>query len=178
VLLGVWVGRQVLAAGRLPSAELVARLAVQGVLLGMLAYAWQLSMPLNKKIWTSSYVLLSTSLAMLALATLLQRVEGRPLPGWANFFEVFGRNPLFIFVLSGFVPRVLGLVRWPDGVNAEGQPLWLSPWPWAWREVFAPLGQALGGDPRLGSLLFACANLALYWALAAWMDRRGLYLRV
>jgi len=45
---------------------------------------------------------------------------------------------------------------------------------WAWRQVFEPLAS----DPRLGSLLFALANVAGYWLLAAWLDRRRIYIRV
>jgi predicted acyltransferase len=190
VLLGVWVG-QLLGAGdgqapaRPDATRLLQVLAWAAVLLG-LALVWQAVFPFNKKIWTSSYVLLTTALAMALVVAMLYRLEprgsapsdARPLPAWARFFEVFGLNPLFIFVLSGFVPRVLGLLRWPDGVAADGTPKWLSPLPWAWREVFAPLARLVSDDPRLGSLLFALANLSVYWALAAWMDRRRIYIRV
>lgn len=177
VLLGWWVGDAVLRHGKVDAA-LVSRLFVQAALLALAAYAWQLAMPLNKKIWTSSYVLLSTALAMATLATLLHVLDMRQRPreqaGWVRFFEVFGRNPLFIFVLSGFVPRVLALWRWPDGLRADGSLVWTSPLPWLYRNVFA----GLGSDPRLGSLLFACANLAAYAAVAFWLDRRRLYIRV
>lgn len=194
VLLGTWVGRLLLAGegvGPAGSAAAPLRrlLAWAAVLLG-LALVWQVVFPFNKKIWSSSYVLLTTALAVLLLVALLHRLDGPapgrqqprplplPMPGWARFFEVFGLNPLFIFVLSGFVPRLLGLLRWPDGVAADGTPRWLSPLPWAYRELFAPLGSLFTDDPRLGSLLFALANLSLYWALAAWLDRRRLYIRV
>ncbi|MDO8418545.1 MAG: heparan-alpha-glucosaminide N-acetyltransferase domain-containing protein [Rubrivivax sp.] len=176
VLLGWWVG-QMIVGGRLDS-ELLARLFLWATLLLVTAYAWQLAMPLNKKIWTSSYVLFTSGLAMMALAVCIHLVDIRRRPaelrGWAAFFEVFGRNPLFIFVLSGFVPRVLALLRWQDGVGPEGAPLWTSPLPWVHQNVFA----GLGGDPRLGSLLFAVANLLLYWLLAWWLDRRRIYIRV
>lgn len=182
VLLGVWAGRCVVDAGPQPGPGLVARLFVAASALLVLAYLWQLQMPLNKKIWTSSYVLLTTGLAMMALAWLLHGLEGRTdtttVPGWARFFEVFGKNPLFIFVLSGLVPRFLGLLRWPDGVNAEGTPQWLSPLPWAYRQLFAPLGEVFTADPRLGSLLFAVANLLIYGALAAWLNQQRIYFRV
>ncbi len=191
VLLGCWVGRMVVGEGRpgseapAPGPALVARLFLWATVLLVLAYAWQLQMPLNKKIWTSSYVLFTTGLAMMALASLMHLIEVRQGPkrqavlwGWASFFEVFGKNPLFVFVLSGFVPRVLGLLRWQDELNAEGLPRWLSPLPWAYRNVFAPLGHVFSNDPRLGSLLFAVANLSVYWALAAWLDRRRIYIRV
>ena len=190
VLLGCWVGRMVVGDGPPGSADapgpaLVARLFLWATLLLVLAYAWQLQMPLNKKIWSSSYVLFTTGLAMMALATLIHLIEVRQGPrqaavlwGWASFFEAFGKNPLFVFVLSGFVPRVLALLRWQDGVNAEGLPMWTSTLPWAYQNVFAPVGAAITSDPRLGSFLFALANLSLYWALAAWLDRRRIYIRV
>ena len=179
VLLGWWVGRMVVA-GPL-GAALVARLFLWATALLVVAYFWQLGMPLNKKLWTSSYVLHTTGLATMALAACVHlidiRNQPRELAGWATFFEVFGKNPLFIFVLSGFVPRVLALLRWQDGVNAAGQPLWTSPLPWVYKNVFAGIGQ-LAGDPRLGSFLYACANLGLYALLAWWLDRRRIYIRV
>ena len=179
VLLGWWVGRMVVAGPVAPA--LVARLFLWATALLVVAYFWQLEMPLNKKLWTSSYVLHTTGLAMMGLAAFIHlidiRKQARELAGWATFFEVFGKNPLFVFVLSGFVPRVLALLRWQDGVGAEGQPLWISPLPWVYKHVFAGIGQ-LAGDPRLGSFLFACANLGLYALLAWWLDRRRIYIRV
>jgi predicted acyltransferase len=181
VLLGFWAGSMVRRQGK-PSAELLVRLFVAATLLLVLAYLWQLQMPLNKKIWTSSYVLHTTGLALLALALLIHVVELRARPaemwGWARFFEVFGKNPLFIFVLAGLVPRFLALLRWPDGLKDDGSVLYTSPLPWAYKQVFAPLGDAFGSDPRLGSFLFAVTNLAVYAAIAAWMDRRRWYVRV
>ena len=176
VLLGWWVG-QMIAKGRM-NADLVSRLFLWATLLLLLAYGWQLAMPLNKKIWTSSYVLHTTGLAMMALAALIHVVDIRQRPaelrGWVLLFEAFGKNPLFVFVLSGLVPRLLGLVRWQVGIDAEGAPRWTSPLPWLYQTVFA----GIGTDPRLGSLLFACANLLLYAALAGWLNRRHFYIRV
>ncbi len=176
VLLGGWVGAQM--ARQRPRPELVAWLFLRATALLALAYAWQLEMPLNKKIWSSSYVLFTTGLAMVAMAVLVHVVEIRRRPaeqaGWARFFEVFGRNPLFIFVLSGFVPRVLALLRWSDGTTSDGKPVWTSPLPWVYQHGFA----GIGGDPRLGSLLYALATMAVYWLLARELDRRAIYIRV
>ena len=176
VLLGWWVGQWV-QRGPLDAA-LLRRLAAWGLGLVLLAGFWQGLMPINKKIWTSSYVLLTTGLAMgtLALCIGLIEIRRRPLEmaGWVRLFEVFGRNPLFIFVLSGLVPRGLSLLRWPAGVNEQGQVLWTSPLPWIHQQVFA----GVGSDPRLGSLLFALAHLALYALLAWWLDSRRIYIRV
>jgi predicted acyltransferase len=183
VLLGWWVGDMVSrgaaggVAGKADTA-LVTRLFVWATLLLIAAYFWQLEMPFNKKIWTSSYVLHTTGLAMMGLAALIYIIEIRQQPaeqtGWARFFEVFGKNPLFVFVLSGFVPRVLALIRWADGVNGDGTLLWSSPLPWIYRNIFANVSS----DPRLGSLAFALANLTCYWLLARWLDRRKIYIKV
>ena len=176
VLLGWWAGDMITRGKTDPA--LVAKLFLWATLLLVLAYLWQLEMPLNKKIWTSSYVLHTTGLAMMAQALLIHIIEIRKQAGeqlgWARFFEVFGKNPLFVFVLSGFVPRVLALLRWPDAFASDGAVLWTSPLPWLYRSVFA----GLGSDPRLGSFLFAAANLSLYWLLARALDRRGIYFRV
>ncbi len=175
VLLGYLVADALRAAGA-PDARAVVRLFVAGTLLLAAAYAWQLVMPLNKKIWTSSYVLLTTGCALLLLALLVQKVEIDGVRGaWTRALEAFGKNALVVFVASGFVPRVLALVRWPDGLDERGLPRHITPLPWLYRTVFEPLTPY---DPRLGSLLFAIANLAAYWALARWLDAKRIYIRV
>ncbi len=170
VLLGAWVGTQLV--GRALGRDDVIRLYGWATVLLLLAWAWQGAMPINKKIWTSSYVLLTTGLAVALLALLLRHAElARPGPGLERvlrFFEVFGRNALFVFVLSGLVPRFAALVRWREG---EG---WTSPFAWAWNHVFA----GLTPDLRLDSLLFAVLQVLLYGAVVAWMDRRRIYVKV
>lgn len=157
-----------------------------------LAHMSSWAMPINKKLWTSSYVLHTTGLAMLAFGGLLvlQQPAGagtptRARPAWqaalyaigrgaGSVVEAYGRNALAIFVLSGLVPRLLGLVRWDDGVDAEGRPRFITPWPWAYRELALPLL----GDARLASLVMALGQVAVYWAIAHWMDRRRWYIRL
>jgi predicted acyltransferase len=180
VLLGYAVGRVVArTAGRGPIDDaLLVRLFVAALGLLALAYAWQLAMPVNKKIWSSSFVLLTTGLAVAALALALRAIEQHEARGaWVGWLQAHGRHALFIFVLSGFVPRVLALVRWSDGVDAEGRVRWITPLPWLYRTAFEPLGSWVG-DARFGSLAFAVANLALYTAIVVAFDRRGLRWRV
>jgi predicted acyltransferase len=159
VLLGFVAGRW-LRRGPIDAA-LAARLAVAGLALLALGLVWSLVMPLNKKLWTSSYVLHTTGWALLALALLLR---APPL----GVLLAFGRNALLLFFIAGLTPRVLSLVRWRE---VEG---WTTPLRWAYRHVFA----ALPGDPRLGSLAYALAVLAAFTALALSLDRSRLYWRL
>jgi predicted acyltransferase len=182
--------------------EKVSRLFLAACALLVLAYLWQLVMPLNKKIWTSSYVLATTGLAMAALAVLLVRIDlaVRPAPGSSReargardgfrvgggalgagcvrLLEAFGQNALFVFVLSGFLPRVLALLRWPSGTKTDGSVAFTSPLPWWHEQVIAPVAGVLSADPRWASLLFALVNLAAYGALAGWLARRHIFIRV
>lgn len=182
VLLGAWVGDRLRRAP--PSFAQLADLFVAACAFGVLAYLWQLAMPINKKIWTSSYVLLTTGLAIAAIGLLVRRLDlpadatpaaaaARPLPGWARFCEAFGKNALFVYVMSGLIPRLDNLLRWQAGVDEQGKPRWLTPMGWLARAL-----EPVAPDPRVGSLLFALVNVAAYWALAAWLDRRRIYIKV
>ena len=186
VLLGAHVGRMLRAgqAGSPIDAEAAWR-SLLGLALacGTLGWLWSYAMPVNKKIWTGPYVLLSTAGAVCMLMALVARLDlpaqrhgSRPrvLQAVTRLGEVFGRNALFIFVLSGLVPRVLQLLRWPLATDASGRVLYTHPGDWVWRSVFEPLAV----DPRLSSLLFALVQLAGYATLAFWMDRRRLYIHV
>jgi predicted acyltransferase len=142
----------------------------------LLAALWQGVMPINKKLWTSSYVLLTTGLAALALVALgwaMSRASARrrPFSALTSVCEAFGRNALLVFVLSGLVPRTLGLLRIPDGVGEAGEPKWLTPTAWLYRDGLLPHFT----DPRAASLAYALATLAFYAAIAIWLHRRRWY---
>ena len=185
VLLGAWVGDRLRRAppSVAPTSFMhLADLFAAACAFGVLAYLWQLAMPINKKLWTSSYVLLTTGLAIAAIGLLVRRLDLAPgaagavaaqLPGWARFFEVFGTNALFVYVMSGLIPRLDRLLRWQSDADEQGRPRWLTP-----MTALARALEPLAPDPRVGSLLFALLNVAAYWAIAAWLDRRRIYIRV
>lgn len=138
-------------------------------------YAWGLSFPVNKKIWTSSYVILTTGMAICVLATLIYAIEVKGVRGWwTRFFDVFGKNALFVFALSAFLPKGLRLIRIPNGTNAAGQPLYISPWNWIYERVY----KFIPGDPEIGSLAFALTVILLMWAICYWMDKKRIYIKV
>lgn len=138
-------------------------------------YAWGLSFPVNKKIWTSSYVALTTGMAIAVLATLIYAIEVKGARGWwTRFFDVFGKNALFVFALSAFLPKGLRLIRIPNGINDKGDPVYLSPWNWWYEKVC----KNFPGDPELGSLLFALTVILFMWAICYWMDKKRIYIKV
>ncbi len=149
-------------------------LLLAAVALLALGYAWSTVFPINKKIWTSSFVLVSTGYAILMLLVLIFIIEFRHWTGWGSkFFDVFGKNPLFIFVLSGAFPRLLALIRIPN--PAGGPPAYLSPLGWFYKQVCQPL---TAGNLKNASLLYALVLVFFYWAIGYVLDRRKIYIRV
>ncbi len=150
IIAGYFVGRYIQQKGK--TYEMLSNLFMAAVALIFVGFCWDLTFPVNKKIWTSSYVLYTSGLAILTLCTAIFFIEFKNARGaWSRFFDVFGKNPLFIFVLSGFLPRVLGLIRINNGLNKDGIMRHTSPFGWFYEHICKPLFT----DERNASLLYA-----------------------
>lgn len=146
--------------------EMLGGLFVAAVALLLTGFCWDMVFPINKKIWTSSYTIYTSGLALLTIATMIYLIEMKNIRGGiSRFFNVFGKNALFVFALSAFLPKGLSLIRWGEGMN---------PWNFLYKGVFVHLP----GDPRLGSLLFALCVILFMWLICYWLDRRKIYIRV
>ena len=141
-------------------------LFVIGVALLVTGYCWDMVFPINKKIWTSSYTIYTTGLAILTIATMIYMIEIKKIRGGlSRFFDVFGKNALFVFALSAFLPRGLALIKLGDGVN---------PWNWMYKKVLIHTP----GAPENGSLLYAFFIITFMWFICYWMDKKKIYIKV
>jgi predicted acyltransferase len=173
VIFGYLVGNYILAKGK--THEMVNGLFVAGCVLVFTGFCWDMVFPLNKKIWTSSYTVYTTGLALLVLSVLIYIIEFKGWKGWwSRFFDVFGKNPLFIFVLSGALPRLLGLIRIPNGLDATGKPKFLSPFGWFYEHACKPIF----ADERNSSLMYALLMIGMYWFIGWVMDKKKIYVKV
>ncbi|MCA6449519.1 MAG: DUF1624 domain-containing protein [Chitinophagaceae bacterium] len=173
VIFGFLVGQYIQQKGK--SFDMLSNLFVAGLVLVFTGYCWDLVFPINKKIWTSSYTLYTSGLAILVLGTLIFLIEFKEKKGaWSRFFDVFGKNPLFIFVLSGFLPRMLALFRWEDHISPEGKPVYTSTFPWFYEHIC----KNISADLRVGSLLYALCMIAMYWSIVYLLDKKKIYIKV
>ncbi len=157
------------------SYQMIASLFVTATILTVTGLAWGMVFPINKKIWTSSYTIYTTGLAIYTIATMIYFIEMKRAKNWlTKFFDVFGKNPLFIFVLSGFLPRALGLIRIPNGINNEGLPKYLSPFAWFYENIC----KQVPGIPENGSLVYAISMIMMYWAICYWLNKKKIYIKV
>lgn len=151
-----------------PDTDKVRGLVIAGVVGVAAGYAWHPFFPINKNIWTSSYVLFTAGAASLLLALCYWAIDVRGWRGWTKPFVILGVNAITLFVASALLVKTMILIRVPV---ADGDPIALSRWVYvSW---FVPLA-----SPKNASLLYAIANLVLLFVLLAWMYRRRIFLRV
>jgi predicted acyltransferase len=161
VVFGFLAGRYIRDKGT--SYETITYLLVTALISIFIALFWDMAFPINKPIWSSSYVLYTTGLAMALLSVILFFIEMKGHRQWTNSFVLFGKNPLLIFALSGMIVRIYGLIRFGD-VNAYGG---------LYKYVFQPLA-----GNYAGSLLFAVAHVLLFLFIGWLLDRKKIYFKV
>lgn len=131
--------------------------------------AWGFVFPINKPIWTSSYVLYSAGWASIVLALLVWIIDLKNYSKWTTFFVVFGVNPLFIFALSGLWGRIMSQfihITTADGSTISGSR-------WLFGNVFQPLAGNLNG-----SLLFAVSHVVAFWFLGYILYKKKIFIKV
>ncbi len=173
VIFGYLVGDYIQKKGK--NFEMISGLFVAGAVMLFTGFCWDMVFPINKKIWTSSYVIYTTGLATIIIATMIYIIEIKNVKVWlSKFFDVFGKNALFVFALSAFLPKILWLIRIPNGMDKLGKPLYTDPWHWFYLKVCSKIP----GDPRIGSLAFAISFIIFMWAICYWMDKKKIYVKV
>jgi predicted acyltransferase len=173
VIFGYCTGKYIREKGK--TFEMLSHLFLSGAVLIFIGFCWDIVFPINKKIWTSSYVVYTTGLALMVLGLFIYLLEFKNTRGaWSRFFDVFGKNPLFIFFLSGFLPRILALFRWVDHHTQTGLPVYTSPLPWFYEHVCKPVSSNL----KNGSLLYAICMIAFYWCIVYLLDKKKIYIKV
>ncbi|MBS1621211.1 MAG: DUF5009 domain-containing protein [Bacteroidetes bacterium] len=173
VIFGYLIGDYIQKKGK--NFEMISGLFVAGTVMLLTGFCWDMVFPINKKIWTSSYVIYTTGLATITIATMIYMIEIKNIKIWlGKFFNVFGKNALFVFALSSFLPKLLWLIRIPIGADASGKTEYTNPWNWLYVEKYSKIP----GDPKLGSLAFAITVIIFMWAISYWLDKKKIYIKV
>lgn len=164
-LLGILAGRRVAGSDLPTRLNTLFAAGVLGVVLGAI---WGWVFPINKSLWTSSYVVFAGGAAALTLATVTWVVEVRGHRRWVAPFVTFGLNPLVAFLGSGALARTIGSLL---HVTVGGEALSLQ-------QAIYRGGFATWLSPVNASLAYAVAFVALWWLILRWFERRGWILRV
>jgi predicted acyltransferase len=138
-------------------------LALCGVVAVWLAELWHFSLPINKSLWTPSFVLLSSGFCALALAACIWLCDIKRYRLWSAPFIVFGANAILFFMFAGVVARALGMLS----IGSCSLHIWL----------YSTLYQPLFGNYN-GSLAFALSFLALSYLVMYSCYKRGYIFKV
>lgn len=164
VIIGYYAGRFIQKNGR--GYDTLARLMLVGSLFIFIALCWNLVFPINKKLWTSSFVLLTTGLDLIILSALIYITEIKNWNQykWPNFFLILGKNPLFIYLLSELLVVPLDMIR-------------VAPHENLYQRINTMFFQGIAPG-AMGSLLFAVCYMLFCWCIGWWLNNKKIYIRV
>ena len=165
-LAGVLTGRWIATPRPLP--ERLAAMFAVGALAMVAGLAWNWVFPINKNLWTSSYVVFTAGMAAVTLATCMWIVDDRRVTWWTRPFVIFGVNPILAFWGSGAMARLIySVIR----VDYEGASVPLQAA--IYRSTFASWL-----PPMTASLAFALGFVLLWLGILTPLHRRGWILKV
>lgn len=166
-MLGMLTGRW-LRSNR-PTAEKIAWLFAMGCLTTLGGLIWDSFFPINKALWTSSYVLLAGGLAMLALALCYWLIDVQGYRKGTLLFVAFGVNAITVFFLSGMIPRIMNLIHIPQPDGTE-----IGSREYLYRTFIAPPF----ADPKNASLAGALTFVLIWAGILWWMYRKNIIIKV
>jgi predicted acyltransferase len=161
-LAGRWIARP------LPLAERLTGLFAAGALGMMVGLMWHWSFPINKGLWTGSYVVFTAGMAAVALATIMWIVDVHGWKRWTSPFVIYGVNPMVAFVGSAVVARLIySIIK----VQYDGQRVSLQ-------SAIYQSAFASWLSPMNASLAFALAFVLVFLAVLTVLYRRNIILKV
>jgi predicted acyltransferase len=162
VVAGYLAGAYIQRKGR--NYESVTKLLIAGVCLIAAALFWAQFFPLAKKLWTSTFTLLTIGIDLVIIGVLIYAIEIKNIKRGTNFFLVFGRNSLAIYLLSELLLTTISTI-WvkPD----------LSFYDWINQVFYQPLFPG-----AFGTLVFALCYMMLCWLVGYVMDKKKIYIKI
>ncbi len=146
----------------------ILKLAGVGIVMTLIGMMWSLKLPIIKSLlWSSSYVLFSVGISIVAFSVCLYLIEEKHVKSWAIPFVHIGLNPLFLYAFSIILDKLTWLIEVGDGDTSMAIHVWIH------ETVFRPWT----GDIN-GSLLYAICFVAIHWLIAYGMFRKRIFVKV
>jgi predicted acyltransferase len=165
VLIGFCAGKLLMEVKEIH--EKIERLFLIGAVLTFSGLLLSYGCPLNKKIWSPTFVLTTCGLASTLLALLIWIIDVKGNKRWSRFFESFGVNPLFIYVMAGILSILLGNIRIPyaeESISLHGY-------------LYQIILQPAAGN-TFGSLIYALLFVALNWGIGHILYKKKIYIKI
>ena len=163
VLVGTWLKRK----DREESVKISWMFSI-GILAVILGLIWDLCFPINKALWTSSFVLYAGGLATIGLALCYWLIDVQGYKKGTKPFVVYGVNAITVFFLSGLIPRILTMIKvnMPDGSTVNSRE-------WMYETFFSPYFSPINAS-LAGAVTFILIWLGILW----WMYNKKIIIKV
>jgi len=165
VILGFIIGGLI---SRLERTRIPIFLLLYGIAGLIIGITWGQFFPINKPLWTSSYVIYTAGWACIIMAFLIWIIDLKGYTKLTSFFVVFGMNPLFIFALAGVWARILTKL-----IKIHQNDTVITGYNWLYQNIFLPLAGELNG-----SLLFALSHIAVFWLICFILFKKRIFIKV
>ena len=165
VLIGFLFGKMIVETK--DNHKRVEKLLLWGTILAFSGLLLQYGCPINKKIWSPTFVLTTTGFAAQFLAILIWIIDINKKNRWSRFFHSFGVNPLFIYVLAGVLANILGSIK----VVHAGEVISLKGF------AYTVLIQPWAGN-YFGSLVYALLFVSICWAAGYVLYKKDIYIKI
>lgn len=139
-----------------------------GLVLVTIGWAWDFFFPINKALWTSSYVVLTTGMALCFLGFCYWLIDIKNYTKWTKPFVIFGVNALALFVFSGIMSKLIDIIK---VTGDDGKQVALKSW--IFKNLFLQIA-----SPINASLLFAISYIALWLFLMWLLYRKQIFIKV
>jgi len=166
-MLGVIAGRWIVQKEK-PLLERISGMFAAGAIGMMVGLMWNWAFPINKNLWTSSYVIFTAGMACVAIATIMWIVDYCNVKWWTKPFVIYGVNPIVAFVGSGVLARLI-YTLWHVSYNGKSVAIQDA----MYQILFLPWL-----PPRVASLAFAVSFVLLWYGILAVLYRRNIILKV
>jgi predicted acyltransferase len=143
-------------------------LALSGAVAMIVGEALHPLFPINKNLWTSTYVIFTAGYAMVVLAACYWLIDVKNWRAWSKPFLVLGMNAILIFTASGWLSKNMGIFK----VISDGRAISVNAW--IYQKMFVPLFT----DARNSSLAFGLTYVLFWLAIAWWFYSKKIFVKV
>ncbi|MGL1956947.1 MAG: heparan-alpha-glucosaminide N-acetyltransferase domain-containing protein [Colwellia sp.] len=174
-LLSCLPGVVTVLAGYFTSGMLAEKTTEQARIKGLLVWAvaalavtalWQQWFPINKALWSSTYVLVTSACAWLILALIIYIHDVKKIQRGFKWAQIYGTNPLFVYVLAWIFASTLSLVSWTNETGSISIKLY----------IYSSLSGFM--SPVNASLAFALLFVILFYGVSVWLFKRNIFIKL
>ena len=167
VLIGFIVGKLIMTYHN--NTERIARLALFGIAMVLGGWLLQYGIPCGKKMWSSTFVLITCGMASCILSLLIYVIDVKERKKWCRFFQAFGMNPLFCYLVGTILSIVFSTVKF--GTNASGDPVSIH-------SLIHDGCKAVTTSPEAASCLFAIVFVCICWLFGYILYKKKIYIKI